>query len=87
MTKAAGALSTVHQGIYPNKPTPSILDVLAAPFNPESSIMADYSHAQTVRGSELTFQLLLGHQIAGDFDKVACEFRKKPDGKTASLSG
>ena len=87
MAKSAGALATVNQGIFPNKPTSSDIDALAAPFNPGSTIMADYSHTQTVRGSELTFQLLLGHQVAGDFDKVASEFPKRPDGKTASLSG
>ena len=86
MAKEAGVLSSVHQGIYPNKLAPIDLDVMAATFKPGSSIMADYWHTQMVRGSELTFQLLLGHQIAGDFDKVASEFPKKPDGKTASLS-
>ena len=49
--------------------------------------MADYTRAQTVRGSELTFQLLLGHQVVGDFEKVASDFPRRPDGKTASLSG
>ena len=83
MTKTTSVLSTLHQGIYPNKPAPSDLDVLVAPFNPGSSIMADYAHTQTVCSSELTFQLLLGHQIAGDFDKVTGEFPKKSDGKNA----
>ena len=49
--------------------------------------MADYTRAQTVRGSELTFQLLLGHQVAGDFERVVSDFPRKPDGRTASLSG
>lgn len=86
MTKASGALAVVHQGMYPNKPAPSNIEGLAAPFSSGSSIMADYTYAQTVRGSEFTFQLLLGHQVVCDYDKVADEFPKKPDGKTASLS-
>ena len=49
--------------------------------------MADYTRAQTVRGSELTFQLLLGHQVVGDFEKVVSDFPRRPDGRTASLSG
>ena len=86
MNKASGTLEVVHQGMYPNKPAPSNLEGLAVPFSSRSSIMADYMHAQMVHGSEFTFQLLLGHQVACDFDKVASEFPKKPDGKTASLS-
>lgn len=86
MAKSSRALATVHQGIFPNKPAPSDIDTLASPFGTGSTIMADYTRAQTVRGSELTFQLLLGHQVAGDFDKVISQFPKKPDGKTRSLS-
>ena len=48
--------------------------------------MADFTRAQTVRGSELTFQLLLGHRVVGDFEKVVANFSRKPDGRTASLS-
>ena len=28
----------------------------------------------------------LGHQVAGDFEKVVSDFPRRPDGKTASLS-
>ena len=87
MTKATGTLVVVYQGMYPNKSAPSNLDSLAAPFSSGLSIMADLTHTQTVGDSEFIFQLLLGHQIAGDFDKVDGEFSKKPDGKTTSLSG
>ena len=48
--------------------------------------MADYTQAHTVRGSEFTFQLLLGHKVNCDYEKVAGKFPKKPDGKTASVS-
>ena len=86
LNKASGTLAVVHQGMYPNKTTPSNIEGLAAPFGSGSSIMTDYTHAQMVRGSDFTFQLLLGHQIACDYDKAVGEFPKRPDGKTASLS-
>ena len=86
MNKASSALAVVHQGMYPSKPSPSNLEGLVAPFSSGSSIMADYTHAQTVCGSEFTLQLLLGHQVACDYEKVVGEFPKRPDGKTASLS-
>ena len=81
-----GALAVVHQGMFPHKATPSSVEGLAAPFGAGSTIMADYTQAQTVRGSEFTFQLLLGHKVDCDYEKVAGEFPKKPDGKTASVS-
>ena len=84
--KASGALSVVHQGMFPNKAAPSSVEGLAAPFGAGSMIMADYTRNQTVRGSEFTFQLLLGHKVDCDYEKVAGEFPKKPDGKTASVS-
>ena len=86
LTKALGALAVVHQGMFPHKTTPSSVEGLAAPFGAGSSIMADYTHAQTVHSSELTFQLLLGHKVECDYEKVAGEFPKKPDGKTALFS-
>ena len=86
ITKASGALTVVHRGMFPHKTAPSNVDGLAAPFGVGSTIMADYSQAQTVRGSEFTFQLLLGHKVDYDYEKVAGEFPKKPDGRTASVS-
>ena len=64
---------------------PASADGLAVALGPESSTMANFTRAQTVRGSELTFQLLLGHGVADDFKKVVADFPHKPDGKTASL--
>ena len=84
--KASGALSVVHQGMFPHKAAPNSVEGLAAPFGAGSTIMADYTRNQTVRGSEFTFQLLLGHKVDCDYEKVAGEFPKKPDGKTASVS-
>jgi len=31
--------------------------------------------------------MLLGHQVVGDFERIASDFPRRPDGKTASLSG
>ena len=84
--KASGALSVVHQGMFPNKAAPSSVEGLAAPFGAGSTIMTDYTRSQTVRGSEFTFQLLLGHKVECDYEKVAGEFPKRPDGKTVSVS-
>ena len=85
LAKSTGALTTVHKGIFPSRPVPSDVDTLAAPFGSESTIMTDYTRTQTVRGSELTFQLLLGHQVAGDFSKAVSHFPKRPDCKMLSL--
>ena len=86
LQKSTDALASVHRSIFPSKPAPVALDALAAPFEGDATILADYTRAQTVRGSELTFQLLLGHQVVGDFEKVVSDFPRRPDGKTASLS-
>ena len=80
-------MATVHRNIFPSQAPPVAVDALAAPFEGDATTMADYTRAQTVRGSELTFQLLLGHQVVGDFEKVVSDFPRRPDGRTASLSG
>ena len=87
LQKSTGALATVHQSIFPSQAPPTAVDALAAPFEGNTTTMADFTRAQTVRGSELTFQLLLGHQVAGDFEKLVSDFPRRPDGRTASLSG
>ena len=86
INKASGALSVVHQGMFPNKAALSSVEGLAAPFGAGSTIVADYTRNQTVCGSEFTFQLLLGHKVDCDYEKIAGEFSKRPDGKTASVS-
>ena len=86
LQKSIGALATVHRSIFPSQPPPVAVDALAAPCEGDATTMADYTRAQTVRGSELTFQLLLGHQVVGDFEKVVSDFPRRPDGKTASLN-
>ena len=87
LKKSTGSLTTVHHNIFPSDPPPTAVDALAAPFEDDATSLADFTRAQTVRGSELTFQLLLGHQIQGDFEKVVSGFPRRPDGWTASLGG
>ena len=70
LQKSTGALTTVHRNIFPSQLPPVAVDALAAPFEGNVTTMADYTRAQTVRGSELTFQLLLGHQVVGDRKSV-----------------
>ena len=76
----------VHQSIFPGDQPPATVDALAAPFE-DATTIADFTRSQTVRGSELTFQLLLGHQVRGDFEKVVRGFPRRPDGRIASLGG
>ena len=86
LEKSTGALAVVHQSIFPGNQPPATVDALAAPFG-DATTIADFTRSQTVRGSELTFQLLLGHQVPGDFEKIVSGFPRKPDGRTASVSG
>ena len=86
LQKSKDALASVHRSIFPNQPLPADVNALAAPFEGEATTLADYTRAQTVRGSEFTFRLLLGHEVAGDFEAVASDFPRNPDGKTKSLN-
>ena len=47
--------------------------------------MASFARTLTVRGSETTLKLLLGHGIEGDFKAALSDFPRKPDGKLVSL--
>ena len=86
LTKSTGALAAVHKNVFPLRAPPASAEVLAAMLGPESSTMADFTRDQTVRGSELTFNLLLGHGVATDFKKVVAGFPQTPDGRTVKLS-
>ena len=87
LKQSTGALTTVHRSIFPSDAPPTAVDALAAPFEEDATTLADFTRTQTVRGSELTFQLILGHQIEGDFEKVVSGFPRRADGRTASLGG
>ena len=49
--------------------------------------MADFARANTVRGSESTIKLLMGHGIDCDYEAALSAFTRKPDGKPISLKG
>ncbi|KAM0894988.1 hypothetical protein ACQ4PT_024141 [Festuca glaucescens] len=85
LSKTTGALAAVHKSVFPQLAPPASADGLAAAFGPESSTMASFGRAQTVRGSEITFQLLLGHGVATDLKKVVADFPRKPGGKSTAL--
>ena len=58
LQKSTGDLAAVHRGIFPSQAPPVAVDALAVPFEGEATTIADFTRTQTVRGSELTFQLL-----------------------------
>ena len=76
--KSAGALSALHKSVFPKGTPPTTVEALAEVFSPGSSTLADYTHTQTVCGLESAFLLMLGHGIAGDFEKVIADFPRKP---------
>ena len=80
LKRSSGALANVYRGVFPGQSAPTDAEALAAPFEGGATTMKDFVRAQTVRGSELTFRLLLGHEIAGDFEAVVSDFPRKPDG-------
>ena len=86
MKRSSSALANVYQGVFPGQSAPTDAEALATPFEGESTMMKDFVRAQTVRGSELTFRLLLGHEVAGNFEAVVSDFPRRPDGKTKSLN-
>ena len=67
----------VHRSIFPSDQPPAAVDALAAPFE-DATTITDFTRSQTVRGSELTFQLLLGHQVPGDFEMSSAPFLEDP---------
>ena len=85
MKKSSTALTNIYQGVFPGQAAPKEADALVAPFA-AADVMTNYTRTQTVRGSELTFRLLLGHGIAGDFEAAASDFPRRPDGKSKSLT-
>ena len=85
LLKAKGALAHIHSSVFPKAPPLSSFSELADLFGPGTSTLADYRREHTVRGSQTTFLMLLGHGIEGDFDKVVSGRPRKPDGKALPL--
>lgn len=87
LTKSASTLGAVYQVVFPTGVVPSTADGFAEVFGPGTSTMANFARANTVRGSESTIKLLIGHGITCDYEAALSEFPRKPDGKPVSLRG
>jgi len=87
LAKSASTLGAVYKAVLPNGEVPSTADGFAEVFGPGTSTMADFARALTVRGSESTLKLLMGHGIACDYESALSEFPRKADGKPVSLKG
>ena len=85
LLKAKGALAHIHSSVFPKAQPLSSFSELAELFGPETSTLADYRHKHTVRGSQTTSLMLLGHGIEGDFDKAVSGRPCKPNGKALPL--
>ena len=85
LVKSASTLGAVHQNVLPMKEVPSTADGFADVLGPGTSTMASFARALTVRGSESTLKLILGHGIKGDFEAAMSDFPRRPGGKPMSL--
>jgi hypothetical protein len=87
LAKSASTLGAVYKVVFPSGVVPSTADGFADVFCPGTSTMADFARTLTVRGSESTLKLLMGHGIDCDYEAALSEFPRKPDGKPVSLKG
>ena len=87
LAKSTITLGAVYGVVFPTGVVPSTADGFAEVFGPGTSTMADFARANTVRGSESTLKLLMGHGIACDYEAALSEFPRKSDGKPVSLKG
>ena len=85
LSKAKDALTCLHGSVFPMAPTPTFLDDLAELFGPDASTLAEFRREHTVRGSQTTLLMLLGHGFEGDFDKTMSGRPRGPDGKLLPL--
>ena len=85
LAKSTSILGAVHQNVLPLKEVPSTADGFTDVLGPGTSTMASFARALTVRGSESTLKLILGHGIKGDFEAAMSDFPQRPGGKPMSL--
>ena len=85
LAKSTSALGAVYKDVFPSRQPPSTVDGFADVLGPGTSTMTNFARALTVRGSETTLKLLLGHGIEGDFKAALSDFPRKPGGKLVSL--
>jgi len=87
LVKSTSTLGAVYGVVFPTGVVPSTADGFADVFGPGTSTMANFARANTVRGSESTLKLLMGHGIDCDYESALSEIPRKPDGKPVSLKG
>ena len=87
LVKSTSTLGAVYGVVFPTGVVPSTADGFADLFGPGTSTLANFARANTVRGSESTLKLLMGHGVACDYEGALSEFPRKPDGKPVSLKG
>ena len=87
LAKSASTLGAMYRVVFSSGDLPSTMDGFADVFGPGTSTMADFARTLTVRGSESTLKLLLGHGIEGDYETALSEFPRKSDGKLITLRG
>ena len=85
LAKSASTLGAVYKEVLPQGAVPATAAGFADVLGPGTSTMANFARTLTVRGSETTLKLLLGHGIEGDFKAALSDFPRKPGGKLVSL--
>ena len=85
LAKSTSTLGAVYKNVFPSSEVPATVDGFADVLGPGTSTMASFARALTVRGSESTLKLILGHGIEGNFEAAMSEFPRKPNGKLVSL--
>ena len=85
LAKSTSTLGAVYKNVLPLGEVPATVDGFADVLGPGTSTMASFARALTVRGSESTLKLILGHGIEGNFEAAMSEFPRKPNGKLVSL--
>jgi len=85
LAKYTSTLGAVYKNVLPLGEVPATVDGFADVLGPGTSTMASFARALTVRGSESTLKLILGHGIEGNFEAAMSEFPRKPNGKMVSL--
>ena len=85
LAKSTSTLGAVYKEVLPQGEVPANVDGFANVLGPGTSTMASFARALTVRGSESTLKLILGHGLEGDFEAALSEFPRKPGGKLLPL--
>ena len=85
LAKSTSTLGAVYKEVLPQGEVPATAEGFADVLGPGTATMASFARALTVRGSESTLKLLLGHEIKGDFEAALTDFPRKPGGKLLPL--